>query len=462
MKVTRVLMTAATALLVAGPAAAQSSKEQEKLEAEVKKLKEEVEALKARADEAEVKAKDAVVAGDIPGSFRVPGTDLSIKIYGFAELNYNHLFRGDNSDSDYSTFAPYLPLNGADQAKKKNRDYLTARTSRLGVETAYPTRFGVLQTKIEGDFNNEPRLGGAAVYDSPDNSNTPKGVFTQQVTNSYGFRIRHAYGQFGGLLAGMTWSTFMDVDNMPETVDFNGPIGATFLRQPVIRYTYSTPTIGGLTVALENSSSYVYSSGGSTMVSSHSRMPDLVLRWDRGFGWGSMSIRAMTQELRVDDGAGAKAEKRGWGVGSSALIKTRGGADFLTLAVTGGEGIGRYLNYIEGAFYDDVGQKIIVERAAGAWIGYQLKPNGWVRINANYGLTRHFNNGYTDFARANGLDAGRFGINRMVQQAHLGPIFTPIKGVDLGAEAIWAMRKTLAGEKGDDFRINLSAKYYIN
>jgi hypothetical protein len=49
-----------------------------------------------------------------------------------------------------------------------------------------------------------------------------------------------------------------------------------------------------------------------------------------------------------------------------------------------------------------------------------------------------------------------------VQQAHLGPIFTPIKGVDLGVEGMWAQRKTLAGETGDMLRLNFSAKYYIN
>ena len=35
---------------------------------------------------------------------------------------------------DYASFAPYIPLKGSDQYARKNRDYLTARTTRLGVE----------------------------------------------------------------------------------------------------------------------------------------------------------------------------------------------------------------------------------------------------------------------------------------------------------------------------------------
>ena len=480
MTVTRPLtgLFAAALLLGGGPAFAES-KETEEMRADLERLREEVEALKAkkaeaekqkahpqnpeaaptmadRLDEVEVKQKDAVVVGDIPGSFRVPGTELSLKIYGFAELNYVHEFKGDNSDNDYSTFAPYVPLKGTFEYDRKNRDYLTARTSRLGVEAGTPTKFGVLSVKIEGDFNNEPRTGNAAQYGTAGN------VITQQQTSSYGFRIRHAYGQFGGLLAGMTWSTFMDVDNSPETLDFNGPVGATFIRQPQIRYTYATPSGCAFTIAVENSSSYVLDETLSVLASSQSRMPDLVLRWDRGFDWGSMSARAMTQELRVDDGLGHKANYRGWGAGSTALVKARGGSDYLSLAVTYGDGIGRYLNYIEGAFYDPATNTILTERALGVVAGYQLKLAPWVRVNFVYGMTRDFDNAYTDLARANPSPGSRFSINRMVQQAHVGPIFTPFKGVDLGVELMWAQRQTLADEKGDMLRYNVSAKYYLN
>jgi len=247
MKLSQILIGVTSAALLLGARGAQAQSADD-LKEEVKKLKAEVEALKARADEAEVKAKDAVVAGDIPGSFRIPGSDVSIRLYGWAELNYIHDLKGDNSDVDYSTFAPYIPLKGTADYRRKNRDYLTARTSRLGVEAGTPTKYGVLGVKIEGDFNNEPRTGNSA------QNGTSGNVFTQQATSSYNFRIRQAYGQVGGLLAGMTWSTFMDVDNYPETVDFNGPIGNTFIRQPQIRYTYGTPDYGNFTVALENSS----------------------------------------------------------------------------------------------------------------------------------------------------------------------------------------------------------------
>jgi DcaP outer membrane protein len=462
----------------AQPAAASQPSDIEALRAELKRMREELDALKAARPEAaagsatasgesststaeerldllEVKQEDAVVAGDIPGSFRVPGTDISLRIYGIAELNWDHDFQGDNSDIDYASFSPYLPLEGTPEGDRKNRDYLTARTSRFGIEAGIPTRLGLVGVKLEGDFNNEPRTGDTAQYGSPRN------VITQQVTNSYGLRMRHAYGQFGGLLMGQTWSTFMDVDNFPETVDFNGPVGATFLRQPQIRFSYAAQGAGTFTAALENSASYVLDQDGAVIASSLSRMPDLVLRWDKSFEWGATSVRAMTQELRIDDGEGAEGLRRGWGAAASGHVKVRG-KDVLTFSVTGGEGIGRYLSYIEGAIYDADADRIQIERALGVMVGYQFKPTSWVRINLAYGMTRNFDNEYTEAAVANGLDSGRFGINRWVQQANFGPIFSPVPNIDLGLEAIWGARETLAGERGYLTRLNFLGRYYIN
>lgn len=483
----RTLLTlTALAALALGVGTRAEDKDVEALRAEVKRLSEQVKALQAaqpgqeakpeakasteeRLDLVEVKQEDAVVKGDIPGSFRIPGTDVSLRLYGFAELDWVHLFQGDNADNDYSTFAPYLPLDNSVEAKRKNRDYMTIRESRLGIESGMPTRFGVLSAKLEGDFNNEPRTGNAAVYGKDLN------VFTQQATNSYGFRVRHAYGQFGGLLIGQTWSTFMDVDNFPETVDYNGPLGGTFIRQPQIRYAYPTRSLGTFTAALENSSSYVLDpTTFSAVAASASEMPDLVVRWDRGFDFGALSLRAMTQELRVKgtvdttDDAGnpvvlsRDAKKRGYGVAASGLVKFRGGADFATVGVTFGEGIGRYLNYVEGAVYDPATDEIRLERAIGGYVGYQFKPSDVLRFNFAYGLVHELDNDYTKAARTLGFDSGRFGVNRNVQQAHAGFFVTPVKAVDMGLEGIWANRRTLAGEKGEDFRVNFLTRYYIN
>lgn len=417
----------------------------QQLEQQLKQLKEQVEA----------STKETVVVGDAPGSLRIPNTESSLRVYGIAELNMVREAKGDNSNNDYSTFLPYAPLKGSADAKKSGRSYLHARTSRLGLEAATPSPWGQVSVKVEGDFNNDPRLGNSSV------SGDSKNLYTQQVSNSYGFRLRHAYFQVGGWMAGQNWSTFMDIDNTPETVDFNGPIGATFLRQPQVRYTYVTPQSGNYTAALENSVSYAIDKTGTAMKEGFSSMPDVVLRWDRSFPWGSLNLRTVSHEIKLNDGAGLNTAKRGTGFGASGQIKT-GGDDFISWLVTGGTGIGRYFNYVEGAGYNDITKRIELEKAMGIVVGYQKKFNDQYRMNIVYGEQRHGTNAYTAWAKSNGLDSGQYGVNRKVQQLHVGGFWNPIKPVEIGAEYIWGQRKTLAGETGDMSRINLLARYNIN
>lgn len=48
----------------------------------------------------------------------------------------------------------------------------------------------------------------------------------------------------------------------------------------------------------------------------------------------------------------------------------------------------------------------------GDVLGYLHKASDALRVNAALGMQKNFDDEYTAFARANGLDGGRFGINR--------------------------------------------------
>ena len=140
------------------------------LEAQMKQLMAQIEVLKASTasankevtdikDQMSAQTKELVVAGDIPGSFRLPGTETSVRLYGVAELNAVKEFKGDGGKNDYSTFMPYMPLRGSADARRSGEAYMHARTSRIGIEAATPTQWGQLMAKVEGDFNNDPRTG---------------------------------------------------------------------------------------------------------------------------------------------------------------------------------------------------------------------------------------------------------------------------------------------------------------
>ncbi|MDH4290826.1 MAG: cell division protein ZapB, partial [Aquincola sp.] len=181
------LIGVATSLLVCGslPAFAQSNPAIEELKEEIRKLREEVNALKKeratapaqaswgdRIDQLEIKSKDAVVVGDIGGSIRVPGSETSLRIYGFAEAHLIHDLN-ETAPNDIFTNLIEQPPRGSDT---KGKTKMTAQTSRLGFETSTPTQYGTFNTKVEGDF------------------------YSFSSGNRNRFRLRHAYGEYAGFL----------------------------------------------------------------------------------------------------------------------------------------------------------------------------------------------------------------------------------------------------------------------
>ncbi len=110
-------------------------------------------------------------------------------------------------------------------------------------------------------------------------------------------RIRHAYGQLGGFLAGQTWSTFMDLKALPEKIDFGSPAGRTFVRQAMLRYSHKLGP-GTLDLALESSETTLTASDGSRAVRDDDRVPDLVTRYAYDGNKGHLAAAVLTNVTR--------------------------------------------------------------------------------------------------------------------------------------------------------------------
>lgn len=457
MKLKTLTLFMAAAGCLSAPVLAQTTEQRvQQLEAQVRQLVEQLNTLKAAQtkapqggagweaavsdlrDQVEINHKESVVMGDLPGSFRVPGTDTSVKVYGFAELQG---WRDSKSTTayDFSTATAFQPLNGTPDAARTGNFKFGARTSRLGVEVSTPTKFGALGAKVEMDFATE---AGTTLDSAADQANR------QAWTNSYRPRLRHGYVTLGSWTFGQTWSTFMDLDTLPETLDFNGLPAAPFVRQPMIKYSHPMKDIGVFTMALENPVSMV-TNGGSPLASNFDTRPDLILRFDKQHDWGQWNVRLLNTEYRLDDGAGLSARRSGTGFALGAMIKTVGD-DFISLQYTDGNGLGRYnISFADMAVHDAATNRILFERARSLIMGYQAKFNAEWRANFAYALQK---------ATANDFSAMVAG-NREVAQAHLNVIYTPYKNMDMGLEYLWGNRKTFGGGSGTLSRLMGSVKY---
>jgi hypothetical protein len=163
-------------------------------------------------------------------------------------------------------------------------------------------------------------------------------------TDFYGtssaLRLRHAYGSFGGLLAGQTWSTFMDDDNLPRTIDFEAPMAFAQIRQAQVRWTQKiTPAITWSSALEDNKSAIVVPTG--IPGKPEYPMPDVVTRLRFDLGGGHVTTSAFLGSARFRPTNGDPDTVTLWGSMASAKFTTVG-KDYVYGVFTLGEGIGRY------------------------------------------------------------------------------------------------------------------------
>jgi hypothetical protein len=173
-------------------------------------------------------------------------------------------------------------------------------------------------------------------------------------TDFYGanavMRLRQAFGTYRGWLAGQAWSTFVDEDNLPRTIDFESPTAFASIRQAQLRYTWKV-NAASVSAAVEDNKSAVDVFPGITgKPEFHS--PDFVgrLRYDVGSGHIMTSGFTGAARFRFDDADDDDDDPDDdvdvetatlWGWAVSANFGTFG-RDTAYGVFTIGEGIGRY------------------------------------------------------------------------------------------------------------------------
>jgi hypothetical protein len=375
-----------------------------------------------------------------PGTFTIPGTQTTMRLYGYVQLDgtYDVGSRtGLIEDNDWASIVPAQPLDGSAQAERDNQLYLTGRTTRIGFVTTTPTTLGNVGVKLEADFNGANKLQG------------------ESYTNSVLLRLRHLYGTVGGFLVGQSWTTFADLGSYADTVDFNGPGSVPLIRQAQLRYTANFGA-ATLAVAAENAANPV--AGGRI-----SRMPDVMANFTVPTSWGHVSAGAVT--MRYDNSVDAK---QGYGARVSGSLRL--GNDTLVASAMGGEGIGRYLFNALGAFGGYAGDELKLWKAAGYHVGFTHVWMPKVRSNVVWSQTFMDRNGIdatvADWDLAEGIQTTGDAIvnsddvsNKRIDQAFVNTFYRFAKNAEVGVEYAYGLRTTFDENEGQENRVNFSFHY---
>lgn len=356
---------------------------------------------------------------------------------GYVKLDgiYSSNTRGRPSDVADYLLAP--GLIAAPTSENNAAFNFTARESRVWFKTATETDLGKLNTHVEIDF-----LGFDANLGS------------ELTTTSSSPRLRHAYGVWNGLLVGQTWTTWMDLDALPETNDFGSPAGRVFARQAQARYTLPLAAIAGqLQVAIENPEASLTDPAGAQVVPTDDLMPDTVVKISTAGRWGHVAAAGIVRMLRSDGAlAGADTAKdTQLGFGGRVSGKLMVGARHnLRFDGTAGRGIGRYvaLNGIRDGEIDAQGDIRPINVLATILAG-QVWLTDTVRINLAGSMSQALNN----------ADALTGLVNERMLSAHSNVMWNPIPRVRLGIEYIFASRELEGGTTGKLHRGQASAQY---
>lgn len=359
---------------------------------------------------------------DFKGAWRLPGTNAALAIGGFIKTDVVYNFDALKIADRFITGS--IPVGTSGDAGEVAQSSLTANQSRINFDLREPTEFGLMRAFIEGDFAGDGET----------------------------FRLRHAFGQWRRLLAGKTWSTFVDPEASPEEIDFEGLNARVNVRQSQLRF---MPKLGQgyeLQLALEDPNPQVQNGSGI------SRTPDVVLAGrfspDERL---HLKLSLLVRQIRAQFDGGGVTEESGWGTSLSGRYMTPqlDARDSLLFQLNYGNGIGRYVNDLssigsyDGIFDPATGDLELFDVTAG-YVSWQ---HWWgleqLRSNFTFGLVDIDNPGFLNDSDAY-LRTLRFSSNL---------IWSPHPRVDIGGEYLWGSRENTDGEEGDATQFQFAIKY---
>ncbi|MEE4191711.1 MAG: DcaP family trimeric outer membrane transporter [Halieaceae bacterium] len=270
------------------------------------------------------------------------------------------------------------------------------------------------------------------------------------------FNLRHAWVEVGGLSFGQTNSNFMDISIFPNVIDWWGPSGMAFNRNPQVRYTFSGEG-SELAFALEkpNGSFNTGIFGDESpefdeAARAKTPLPDLTAHWRNEFDWGHYQVAGVLRQLEFEtlgtDNNNPKDSELGWGVNLTSVINTVG-RDQLKLGLVYGEGI--------ASFFNDGGVNLAPDNN-------QAKAVEVMGITAYYDhyWNKQFSTSIgwsTNNADPTNQQAG-FEFDTS-QYASVNLLWTPYPSLLIGSEFLWGNLEVVDGRDEDDYRIQFSFKH---
>ena len=283
-----------------------------------------------------------------PGPITFGSGSWQLSLGGYFKLSLIHDFNPIDSPDVFDPRS--IPVDGSVGTSTR----IQARETRLSLGIKGPAEGRELELFLESDF------------------------FGPGTGTGNSLRLRHAYAQYGALLAGQTWTTFMDERNIPPTIDFEHPLAAPLVRQGLLRVTAELSKRSDLAFAVEESDPVIVIPPG-VQGTTEKPWPDLTTRFRFTHRRGHVQLSGFVGRTRFRPVTGATSDVTIGGVLASGRLRLLGrDAAYVELAY--GPGVGRYRGAASAAL--DAAGRLQVIDIVGLTAGYQHYWSGRWSSNA--------------------------------------------------------------------------------
>lgn len=357
---------------------------------------------------------------------------VELNLYGHMQLDGIYDFKRVDPTWESTLRPSAIPIEKGEFGDDGNT-VVSVRQTQLGLRTLAPTPWGELKTWFEFDF-----------FGTGSDAGDTK------------FNLRHAWAEVGGLGFGQTNSNFMDISIFPNVIDWWGPSGMVFNRNPQLRYTWAAEG-SEFAVALEKPNGSFntgifgeLSPSFDEAATDKTHYPDITAHWRNAFDWGHFQIAGVIRQLEFETRGTPNNEPNGddlgWGFNLTGVVNTFG-RDQLKLGLVYGEGIASFMNDggINLAPEDFEGKAVEVTGVMAYYDHYWSD-----RWSTSIGYSMHDNDPLNQQAD-NEFQTGQY--------ASVNLLFTPYPALLIGSEFLWGNHENVAGQDADDYRVQFSFKH---